>query len=65
MKEIGAETLWISPIYKSPMVDFGYDISDFTDIDPIFGSLEDFSNLVHAAHDLGEYLVETSRSARA
>ena len=35
------------------MVDFGYDISDFTDIDPTFGSLEDFSNLVHAAHDLG------------
>ena len=35
------------------MVDFGYDISDFTDIDPIFGSLEDFSNMVQNAHDLG------------
>ncbi|CAG7733129.1 unnamed protein product, partial [Allacma fusca] len=44
--DIGVETLWLSPIYKSPMKDFGYDISDFTTIDPIFGNLEDFKELM-------------------
>ncbi|CAD5116225.1 DgyrCDS5138 [Dimorphilus gyrociliatus] len=46
--KIGA--LWLSPVYKSPMVDFGYDISDFKAIDPIFGSMDDFENLIRAAH---------------
>ena len=54
IKDLGAETIWISPIYKSPMVDFGYDISDFVDIDETFGTLKDFSELVASAHDLGE-----------
>ncbi|KAK1128207.1 hypothetical protein K0M31_002677 [Melipona bicolor] len=43
--------IWLSPIYRSPMVDFGYDISNFTEIDPIFGTLKDFEDLVKAAHD--------------
>ena len=51
--DIGIETLWLSPIYKSPMADFGYDISDFRDIDPIFGTLEDFNDLVAAMHSRG------------
>lgn len=47
------DAYWISPIYKSPMVDFGYDISDFRDIEPAFGTLEDFEHLVNASHKLG------------
>ena len=57
MNEIGVETIWISPVYKSPMVDFGYDISDFVDIDPIFGTLEDFKTLVDSAHEFGIKIV--------
>ncbi|ODM91568.1 Maltase 1 [Orchesella cincta] len=43
--ELGVEAIWISPIYESPMVDFGYDISNFTNIDPLFGTLDDFKEL--------------------
>ena len=57
LNEIGIETIWISPVYKSPMVDFGYDISDFVDIDPIFGTLEDFKTLVDSAHEFGIKIV--------
>lgn len=53
IKNIGADALWLSPIYKSPQKDFGYDISDFKDIDPIFGTLDDFKNLVKEAKALG------------
>uniref|UniRef100_A0A336LW94 CSON001904 protein n=1 Tax=Culicoides sonorensis TaxID=179676 RepID=A0A336LW94_CULSO len=42
LKEMGVQATWLSPIMKSPQADFGYDVSDFTDIDPIFGTLEDF-----------------------
>lgn len=50
---LGVDALWLSPIYPSPMADFGYDIADFTDIDPRFGTLEDFDRLVSRAHKLG------------
>ena len=43
--DLGIDAIWISPIYKSPMKDFGYDISDFKDIEPIFGTLDDFRNM--------------------
>jgi alpha-glucosidase len=49
----GVDAAWISPIYPSPMADFGYDVSDYTGIDPVFGSLEDFDRLVAAAHARG------------
>jgi len=49
---LGVEAIWISPFFKSPMKDFGYDISDYRDIDPIFGSLEDFDQLIAKAHAL-------------
>ena len=51
--ELGVEALWLSPIYPSPMADFGYDVSDYSDVDPLFGSLETFDRLVLAAHERG------------
>jgi alpha-glucosidase len=48
--ELGVDAVWVSPIYPSPMADFGYDVSNYTDIDPIFGTLADFDALVEAAH---------------
>ena len=51
--ELGVDAIWISPIYPSPMADFGYDISDYVDIDPVFGSLADFDALLAAAHERG------------
>jgi alpha-glucosidase len=48
--ELGVDAMWLSPIFPSPMADFGYDISDYTDIDPLFGSLDDFDALLAAAH---------------
>jgi alpha-glucosidase len=49
---LGADAIWISPFFKSPMKDFGYDVSDYCDIDPIFGSLSDFDSLIAEAHRL-------------
>ena len=51
--ELGVDAIWISPIFRSPMADFGYDISDYTDIDPLFGTMQDFDELLAAAHDSG------------
>jgi alpha-glucosidase len=50
---LGVDAIWISPIFPSPMADFGYDISNYTDIDPIFGTLADFDALLAAAHSRG------------
>lgn len=50
---LGVDAVWLSPIYPSPMADFGYDITDHTDVDPIFGTLSDFDELVSEAHRLG------------
>lgn len=47
---LGIDAIWISPIYPSPMADFGYDVSNYTDIDPMFGTLADFDALIAAAH---------------
>ena len=47
---LGVDAIWISPIYPSPMADFGYDVSNYTDIDPLFGTLSDFDSLVQTAH---------------
>ncbi|MEA2248707.1 MAG: alpha-glucosidase [Solirubrobacteraceae bacterium] len=51
--DLGAEAIWLSPFYRSPMADFGYDVSDYCDVDPAFGTLDDFDALVDAAHARG------------
>lgn len=53
LSELGVDALWLSPVFPSPMEDFGYDISDYTGIDPVFGTLNDFDALVAAAHVRG------------
>jgi alpha-glucosidase len=50
---LGVDAIWISPFYTSPMKDFGYDVADYCDVDPIFGTLADFDSLVERAHALG------------
>lgn len=50
---LGVDAIWVSPFFKSPMKDFGYDISDYRDIDPIFGNLDDFDRLIDQAHTKG------------
>lgn len=50
---LGVDAIWICPFYPSPMEDMGYDISDHTGIDPLFGTLEDFQQLLNSAHGLG------------
>lgn len=50
---LGVDAIWISPFFTSPMKDFGYDVSDYCDVDPMFGSLADFDILVQTAHRLG------------
>ncbi|MFY8273333.1 alpha-glucosidase family protein [Pseudoalteromonas sp. SSDWG2] len=53
INELGVDAVWISPFFKSPMKDFGYDISDYRDIDPLFGDLNDFDELIEQAHKRG------------
>ncbi|MCE5972232.1 DUF3459 domain-containing protein [Sinirhodobacter sp. WL0062] len=50
---LGVDAVWLSPIFTSPMADMGYDVANYRDIDPLFGSLADFDALVARAHDLG------------
>ncbi|HEY3999491.1 MAG TPA: alpha-amylase family glycosyl hydrolase, partial [Candidatus Xenobia bacterium] len=53
LKKLGFGAFWLSPFYPSPQHDFGYDVSDYCDVDPQFGTLEDFGRLVTDAHALG------------
>src|SRR5947208_3671849 len=47
---LGVDAVWLGPVYRTPMADFGYDVADFNDIDPVFGSMDDFDRLVEALH---------------
>lgn len=53
LKDLGVDAVWLSPFYRSPMADAGYDVADYRDIDPIFGTLEDADALLARAKDLG------------
>jgi len=50
---LGVDAIWISPFFKSPMADFGYDIADYRAVDPLFGTMDDFERLLDKAHGLG------------
>ncbi|MEL7092063.1 MAG: alpha-amylase family glycosyl hydrolase, partial [Pseudomonadota bacterium] len=51
--DLGADCIWLSPIFQSPQKDMGYDVSDYTAVDPRFGTMEDFEALIARAHELG------------
>ena len=53
LKDLGIDTIWLSPVYKSPNVDNGYDIADYKSIQPTFGTMEDFDELLRQANDRG------------
>jgi alpha-glucosidase len=53
LSELHVEAVWLSPIFPSPMADFGYDVADYCDVDPLFGTLEDLDRLVEACHARG------------
>jgi alpha-glucosidase len=53
LSSLGVEAIWLSPFYPSPMADFGYDVADYTDVDPRFGTLADFDLLLEHAHGRG------------
>ena len=50
---LGVDAIWISPIFRSPMADFGYDVADYRDVDPLFGTLADLDRLIADAHERG------------
>ena len=54
---LGVDALWISPVFPSPMADFGYDVRNYTDIDPIFGTLREFDALLADVHARGMKLL--------
>ncbi|MCY7286841.1 MAG: glucohydrolase, partial [Cryobacterium sp.] len=57
LAELGVDAVWLSPVYPSPQHDNGYDISDYEDVDPVFGTLEDLDELIGALHARGMRLV--------
>ena len=57
LQELGVDVLWLSPVYRSPQHDNGYDISDYQDVDPVFGTLDDLDELIAALHARGMKLL--------
>lgn len=57
VRSLGVDVIWLSPVYRSPQADNGYDISDYRDIEPMFGTLAEFDALLATVHELGMKLV--------
>ena len=57
LQDLGVDVLWLSPVYRSPMDDNGYDISDYQDVDPLFGTLADLDALIEGCHERGIRLI--------
>ena len=57
LKELGIDAIWLSPIYPSPDIDFGYDVADYTAIDPKFGTMADFEELLQAAKQRNIHII--------
>lgn len=57
LRDLGVDAVWLSPFYTSPQADAGYDVADYYDVDPLFGSLSDAETLISTAHDLGLKLI--------
>src|ERR1051325_10334073 len=53
VEALACEAIWLSPFYRSPMADFGYDVADYRDVDPVFGTLDDARSLIEDAHAVG------------
>src|ERR687886_296000 len=53
LRDLGVDAVWLSPFYPSPQADAGYDVADYRDVDPLFGTLADADALVREAHDVG------------
>lgn len=57
IQDLGVDAVWLSPVYPSPMVDFGYDVANYCDIDPMFGDLQVFDKLIEEAHARGIHII--------
>jgi alpha-glucosidase len=57
LRELGVDALWLSPVYPSPLADFGYDVADHSAVDPVYGTLDDFDALVRGAHERGLHVL--------
>ncbi|MFN8527388.1 MAG: alpha-amylase family glycosyl hydrolase [Anaerolineae bacterium] len=53
LRDLGVDAIWITPFFRSPMADFGYDVADYCDVDPVFGTMADFDAMLHDAHAMG------------
>ena len=53
LRDLGVDALWLTPFYRSPMIDGGYDVADYREVDPMFGTLADFDAMITDAHALG------------
>ena len=62
LKDLGVDAIWISPCFPSPQVDFGYDVSDYENIDPMYGTLADFDNLASEAKKRDIHIIQIGRA---